>query len=470
METKKISIFKTLFAILFLMGSLAYTIIVVDGYVHIPLLLTTALVCALAVQSGIKWQELEDGMVEMISRTLPAIIFIFMIGMIIGIWIEAGIVPTLVYFGLKMISPKFFLVSALFSCSVVSIATGSSWTVIATIGIALLGVGSGLGIPPEITAGAIISGSYFGDKMSPLSETTNLAPAVTGVPLFEHIKHMAYTTGTSYVIVSIAYTIMGLKYGSSEAITGNVVTLLGAITQSFNINILLLACPVIVILLVVKKYPPIPSLFAGVIIGGIFAVIFQGSSLSSLFNVAYSGYVSETGIEYVDNLLSKGGIGSMYYTIGMILSAMMLGGALDKSGMLQSLTEALLRKAKSDGSLIFAAIATCIGTNIIASDQYLAIVLPGRMYKEEFEKRNLHPKNLSRILEDAGTLTSVLIPWNTCGAYVSGVIGIHPFAYLPYAFLNLLNPLVSIIFGYFGITIEKLNPDTTGKDSSKQIN
>ncbi|WP_432663103.1 Na+/H+ antiporter NhaC [Wukongibacter baidiensis] len=468
MEVKKMSMGKVLFAILFLAVSLYYTVVVAEGWVHVPLVLTTAVVCALAMHSGVKWQELEDGMVDMISRTMAAVIFIVIIGMIVGIWIQAGIVPTLIYYGLKIISPKFFLVSALFTCSVVSVATGSSWTVIATIGIALLGVGGGLGIPPAVTAGAIISGSYFGDKMSPLSETTNLAPAVTGVSLFDHIRHMAYTTGTSYVIVAIIYTVMGLKYSTAEAGGANFDALIATIGEKFNINLLLLVCPIIVVVLVMRKVPPLPSLFAGVIVGGIFAMVFQGASLTSLLNVAYDGYHSATGIEYVDSLLSKGGIRSMYYTIGMIICAMMLGGALDKSGMLHTITAALLRNAKSNGSLILATIATSIGVNVIAGDQYLAIVLPGRMYKEEYEKRGLHLKNLSRCLEDAGTLTSVLIPWNTCGAYVSGVIGIHPFAYLPYAFLNLLNPIVSVIYGYLGISIEKVTPDVPGKDSSEK--
>lgn len=459
MEKKRIGMVKTLFALLFLMGSLAYTIVVVDGYVHVPLVLSAAVVSVIAMQSGVKWEEIERGIVEIIARTLPAVLFIFMIGMIIGVWIEAGIVPTLVFWGLKLISPKFFLVSALFSCSIVSIATGSSWTVIATIGIALLGVGNGLGIPPAITAGAIISGSYFGDKMSPLSETTNLAPAVTGATLFEHIRHMVYTTGVSYVIVTVLYFIIGSRYSVDQVDVEGLNTMLTTIQATFNVNLLLLLCPLIVIVLVVKKFPPIPSLFSGVLIGGLFAIIFQGSTLVDLFNVAYSGFSADTGVAFVDKLLSKGGISSMYYTIGMILSAMMLGGALDQSGMLSEIAEVLLKRAKSQGSLVLATVATCIGVNLVASDQYLAIVLPGRMYKDEFERRGLHAKNLSRILEDSGTLTSVLIPWNTCGAYVSGVIGIHPFAYAPYAFLNLLNPLVSIAYGYLGITMEKVNPE-----------
>ncbi|MCH4887200.1 Na+/H+ antiporter NhaC [Acidaminobacter sp. JC074] len=458
MELKKIGMLKTVITFLFLMGSIAYTLVVAEGVVHVPLLLTTALVCIFALSAGRKWEQLEKGMVQMIARTLPAVMFIFLIGIIIGLWIKAGIVPTLVYWGLKIISPKFFLVSAMVSCSIVSIATGSSWTVIATIGIALLGVGNGLGIPPAMTAGAIISGSYFGDKMSPLSETTNLAPAVTGVNLFDHIKHMVYTTGASYVIAFIIYLVIGLRYQSGTNTLGQVNELLTIIESTFNVSLLLLLCPVIVIVLVIKKFPPLPSLFIGAVLGGIFAIVFQGATPASLINVAYDGYVSETGVAFVDSLFSKGGINSMYYTIGMIVCAMMLGGALDESGMLVEITTALLRRAKSNGSLILAVVATCIGTNIVG-DQYLAIVLPGKMYKDEFIKRGLDPKNLSRTLEDAGTLTSVLIPWNTCGAYVSGVIGIHPFAYLPYAFLNLINPVVSVVYGYLGITMAPLEKE-----------
>lgn len=455
-EVKRIGIVKSLLVMCFMIGSLSYTILIVGGSIHIPILLTASVAAAVAVLHGYRWEDLEQGVVDTISMTMPAILIMLAIGMIVGVWITAGIVPTMIYYGLQILSPSIFLVAACVLCCIVSLATGSSWTTAATVGIALIGVAAGLGVPLPMAAGAVISGAYFGDKMSPISDTTNLAPAMAGSKLFDHIRHMVYTTGPSLLISLVLFGILGMRFVGSELDTTNIDLMMTGLSGVFNLSPILLLVPVIVITLVIKKVPALPGLFSGVILGGIAAMIFQGASLGDLFNSSYSGYVSETGIEFVDNLLTRGGITGMYSTIALILCAMIMGGIMDKSGMLQEITGAIMHYAKSTGSLVLATILSCIATNILAGDQYLSIVIPGRMFKPMFDERGLHPKNLSRCLEDAGTLTSPLVPWNTCGAYMYASLGVHPFAYIFYAYLNLINPIVSVIYGYTGFTMEKL--------------
>lgn len=457
--TRKVGLGKIFFVLVVLVASLTYTIRVIDGWIHVPLLISAAVAAVVAMSSGYKWDELEKGIVETMSMALPAIMIMLVIGMIVGVWITAGVVPAMIYYGLKILSPGIFLVATCIMCSIVSLATGSSWTTAATVGIALIGVGQGLGIPLPMVAGAIISGSYFGDKMSPLSDTTNLAPAMAGANLFDHIRHMIFTTGPSMLISIVLFGILGARFAGRSIDTVSINQMLDTLSGSFNITPLLLLCPVFVIAIVVKKVPALPGLFSGVLIGGFFAMVFQGASLGDLFYASYEGYIGGTGVEIIDNLLTRGGIAGMYYTIGLIMCAMIFGGIMDKSGMLRELTAAIMRYANSTGSLVTATILTAIATNLVAGDQYLAIVLPGRMYKEMYDEKGLHPKNLSRVLEDAGTLTSPLIPWNTCGAYMYASLGVHPFAYLPFAFLNIINPLISILYGYTGITMEKVKPE-----------
>lgn len=456
-ETRKIGLGKIMLVLVVLVVSLTYTIRVIDGWIHVPLLLSAAVAALVAMSAGYKWEELEKGIVETMSMALPAVMIMLVIGMIVGVWITAGVVPAMIYYGLKILSPGIFLIATCIMCAVVSLATGSSWTTAATVGIALIGVGQGLGIPLPMVAGAIISGSYFGDKMSPLSDTTNLAPAMAGSNLFDHIRHMIYTTGPSMLISLVLFGLLGAKFAGRAIDTVAINQMLNTLSGAFTITPLLLLCPVFVIGIVVKKVPALPGLFSGVLLGGLFAFIFQGATLGDLFYASYEGYIGGTGVEIIDNLLTRGGIAGMYYTIGLILCAMIFGGIMDKSGMLRELTAAIMKRANSTGSLVTATILTAIATNLVAGDQYLAIVLPGRMYKDLYDEKGLHPKNLSRVLEDSGTLTSPLIPWNTCGAYMYASLGVHPFAYLPYAFLNIINPVISIIYGYTGFTMEKVD-------------
>ncbi|MBM7562630.1 Na+/H+ antiporter NhaC [Fusibacter tunisiensis] len=363
----------------------------------------------------------------------------------------------MIYYGLKILSPSIFLVATLLMSSIVSLATGSSWTTAGTVGIALMGVGMGLGIPAPMIGGAIISGAYFGDKMSPLSDTTNLAPAMAGATLFEHIKHMIFTTGPSYIISIIFFLILGFRYSGNELNLGMINEINAGLEASFNLNPLLLIVPVVVIGIVIMKVPAIPGLFGGAILGGLAAIFVQGSTLGQVVDSLHYGFVSESGIASVDDLLTRGGLDSMMWTISLILCAMIFGGVMEKTGMLQALASEILKLAKSTGTLVVATILTALGMNALAGDQYLAIVIPGRMFKDAYAERNLHPKNLSRVLEDSGTLTSPLIPWNTCGAFMIATLGLAPWTYVPYCILNLVNPLVSIFYGFTGITMEKLD-------------
>lgn len=457
---RKPHLWEALVPIVALVTFLSITIIKFEGSAHIPLMFSALVAGIMAIKVGYKWNDIEKGIINTISMSMQAIIILIIIGTVIGSWILSGTVPAMVYYGLKVLSPGIFLPAAVIICGIVSLATGSSWTTVGTVGVALLGVGKGLGINLPLVAGAIISGAYFGDKISPLSETTNLAPAMAGAKLFDHVKHMLYTTVPSLVISLVAYSILGLKYANKQLDYAQINQILDGLKAQFTISPLLLLPPVIVILLVVKKVPAIPGLFAGTILGALFAIIFQNKGLGDVISVLNDGYVSETGFQAIDDLLTRGGAQSMMYTVSLILCAMVYGGVMEKAGFLQVLAEKMLSYAKSTGSLVVTTIVSCIFTNAVAGDQYLSIVVPGRMYKDEFAKRGLHPKNLSRCLEDAGTLTSPLIPWNTCGAFMYAALAVHPFAYLPFAFLNIINPIVSIIYGYTGVTMAKLEEET----------
>ncbi len=457
---RKITFGESLLVIAFLIVSLALTIMKWEGDAHIPILAATVFAALVAVRAGYKWEDIEKGIIESIQMSMQAILILAIIGSLIGTWILSGTVPSMIYYGLQILSPGIFLIATCLICAIVSLSTGSSWTTAGTVGIALLGIGGGLGMPLPLVAGAIISGAYVGDKMSPLSDTTNLAPAMAGADLFDHIKHMALTTGPSLVISLILYGILGMRYAGQELNVGEITELLTTLNQNFNISPWLLIPPILVIIIVVLKVPAIPGLIGGVVLGGLFSAFFQGAGMSAIIDAAHYGFVSETGIVAVDELLTRGGLDSMMWTISLILIAMSFGGILEKTGMLEAIAEKILSLVQSTGSLVLATVFTCIFTNFVAGDQYLSIVIPGRMYKPMYDQKGLHPKNLSRVLEDAGTLTSALVPWNTCGAFMYSTLGIYPFAYLPYAFLNLLNPLISIVYGYTGITMEYLPKNT----------
>jgi len=456
---RKPKLWEALIPVFLLMIFIGVTIIKFKSQAHIPLILSACVASVMTARLGFTWKEIEDGMIHGITLGLQAALILMIVGTLIGTWILGGIVPAMIYYGLKLISPSIFLVTTCIICSLVSLSTGSSWSTAGTVGIAFIGIGNTLGIPSPMVAGAIISGAYFGDKMSPLSDTTNLAPATAGTDLFTHIRHMVYTTAPSLFIALILYTFLGMKYGNVKLDTGDVDLMLHSLENNFTITPWLLIPPAMVIFMVIFRIPALPALVGGSILGGILAGIFQANTLPEIIDTALNGYVADTGITKIDELLSRGGLISMMSTVALIFCAMSFGGIMEKSGMLETIASAVLKFAVSTGSLIVTTIFTCIGFNVISSDQYISIIIPGRMYREAFLKRGLHPKNLSRALEDSGTLSSPLIPWNTCGAFMHGALGISPFLYLPFAFLNLINPVVSIFYGFTGLTMHKIDDE-----------
>mgnify|MGYP001034946917 CR=1 FL=1 len=465
-KKKEIKLGIALIPVLFLIASLSLVIAVLKQEPHIPLICAAAVAAVIAIIHKHPWKEIQDGMVHGITLAMGAILILMIVGTMIGTWIQGGIVPAMIYYGLETISPGIFLIATLIICSIVSLGTGSSWSTAGTVGVALIGVGKGLGIPVSVVAGAIISGAYFGDKMSPLSDTTNLAPAVAGTDVFSHIRHMVYTTTPGYIISLILYGLIGARFSGGAINTQNIETICNTLKSNFFIHPILLLPPILVIVMVIKKIPPLPALLGGTVIGALFSWLVQSRSLVDIIQAAKSGYASTTGVMMVDELLTRGGLDYMMNTVALIMCALCFGGIMEKTGMLEVIAKALLKRVKSTGSLVATTIFTCIGMNAIASDQYMAIVIPGRMYKNAFDSRGLHPKNLSRCLEDSGTLSSPLIPWNSCGAFMGATLGVNPLVYLPFAFLNLTNPLISILYGYTGITMEKLKPEDKKRKGS----
>lgn len=449
-----------------------------SGSNQLTLLISAAFAAILGLFYGSNYKEMLDGAIESISSAMGALIILLLIGSLAGTWMMSGIVPSMIYFGLKLLSPSIFLFAACVICSVVSLATGSSWSTIATIGIAMLGIGNALGINEGLTCGAIISGSYFGDKMSPLSDTTNLAPAMAGTDLISHIKYMMWTTIPSIIITLIIFFIIGLNLDAQVGQLNQVESLQDALSTSFNISLWTLTVPLIVIFMIIKKVPAIPALLFGSIAGGVYGAIFQPSIIEEI-----SGSVSFSSLDYIKNsyiavvnamtvdvdiqtsniavndLISTSGMSGMLNTIWLIICAMSFGGIMEKTGFLSIITNSLMKFVNSQKSLILTTSGTCLFLNITASDQYLAIVVPGRMFASSYKKYGLDPKNLSRTLEDTATVTSPLVPWNTCGATHSGVLGISTLIYLPYCFFNLISPVMTLIFAYSNIKIAKLSKD-----------
>ncbi|MBL4838055.1 MAG: Na+/H+ antiporter NhaC [Kordiimonadaceae bacterium] len=445
---------------------------------QIALLVACGVAIGVAVKNGHKWAALEDAIATGIKTTANAMLILLMVGALIGAWIVSGTVPTMIYYGLKLINPNAFYITACLVCALSSISIGSSWSVIGTIGLGLFGVATSFGLSPEITAGAIISGAYFGDKMSPLSDTTNLAPAVSGTDLFTHIRHMTWTTVPAITIALILYGLLGLGVdveASSLGVSNNIQLL----EETFGTGLHLLLPVLVVVVLAVRKFPAFPAMMLSTLAGVVIAVIFQwdllvafgsaegigdvGAMVKGMWTALFSGYTGATSDADMNKLLTRGGMASILNTIWLIVSAMAFGSVMDHAGLLRRLIASLMERAKSSGSLIITTALTCIGVNVVAADQYISIVLPARMYRVEFENRKLAPENLSRTLEDAGTVTSPLIPWNTCGAFISGVLGISAFAYAPYCFFNLLSPVLTSLYGVLNFKVTPLAESGEGQ-------
>lgn len=441
------------------------------GANQIALLLAGAVAGIIGIYNGLRWDDIQAAITRGIALATPALLILLAVGALIGTWILSGTVPALIVYGLKLMDPSFFYPAACLICAVVSMAIGSSWTVAGTLGVALMGVASGLDMSPAITAGAVISGSYFGDKLSPLSDTTNLAPAAAGGELFAHVRHMAWTTIPAFVLAMIGFTVVGLG-ASASADGADFGDLAGIMGSHFNLGLHLLIPLVVVFALAVKRFPAYPTILIGALLGAVFAVLFQpdrvvalaGSDalarpwalLSGAWKALATGYSADTGNEAVNELISRGGMSSMLNTVWLILCAMAFGAVMESVGLLERLIRGVLALARSTGSLITATIATALGCNLVAADQYMAIVLTGRLFKPEYEKRGLAPENLSRALEDGGTLTSPLVPWNTCGAYMAVTLGVSTIDYLPYVFFNLISPVLAAVLAYAGYRISRV--------------
>lgn len=426
---------------------------------HIPIAIGLALTALVGLKEGLKWAEIEKGAFHVIHVALPSVSVLITVGMIIGVWIASGTVPTLIYYGLKVLSPEIFLAASMVLCAVVSVSLGTSWGTVGTVGLALMGIGSGFDIPMYWTAGAVVSGAFFGDKISPLSDTTNLAPAVTGTNIFDHIRNMLPTTVPAMLIALVIYLVMGfMLIGSEQASFDKIDTITTALNESFYISPVLLIPAVLVIILAMNKVAPIPALFFGTLAGGALAMMAQGAGLHDIFTYANSGYSISTGISEIDSLLNRGGIQSMMWTISLILIALAFGGALERTGCLQSIIMAIRSKVRTFAGLQTSAISTSFATNIVAGDPYLSIALPGRMFAPAYRGMGYSTLNLSRATEEGGTLLSPLIPWNAGGAFVITALGlgigggdITNLLYIPLAFACWLSPVIGIFYAYTGM-------------------
>lgn len=456
---KEIPFFWALVPLLVMISIMAVTIVEFEGSPHVPLIVGTIAAGLIAWRYGHTWKDMEEGIYNGIKLALPAVLIIILVGLIIASWIGGGIIATLIYYGLKIITPSMFLASICVISAIVALAIGSSWSTMGTIGVAGMGIGISMGIPAPIVAGAIISGAYFGDKMSPLSDTTNMASGITGTDLFEHIKHMVYTTIPGLVIALAAYLFMGIQFSAAELNSKSINEIISVLENNFVISPWLLLVPAIVILLVAKKIPALPALTVGVFLGWLCQIFVQGGSIGDAVNALHDGYSIKTGNSLVDELFNRGGVEDMMYTVSLTIVAMTFGGIMEVTGMLKAIVNQILKLAKSARSLIPTTILSSFFTNIAAAEQYISILIPGRMYANAYKEKNLHSKNLSRALEDGGTVTSALVPWNTCGVFIASTLGVNAFQYAPYAILNYIVPLTGIILAVLGIKVAYLkNP------------
>ena len=474
-EFKELSIYGALIPVFALILMLFYNVFFVfgddalSGSNQFILILGAAVAAIVGFLNKTSYHKMLEEVSENLKSTSGALLILLMVGALSGTWLVSGIIPTMIYYGLQLLNPTFFLVASVLICAIISIATGSSWTTSATVGIALIGIGDTLGISLGMTAGAVLSGAYFGDKMSPLSDTTNLAPAMAGAELFDHIKYMAITTVPTFVITLFLFLIIGFNIEING--TPDISNKLEAIDQAFNISPWLLLVPMMVVILIVKKTPPLVALLTGTLLAALASILAQPQILMSIaeseifnFETAYKGVMQsitvdtavETSSTELNDLFSSGGMKGMMGTIWLIICAMVFGGVMDAIGALSKISKALLTLASSTFGLFASTVASCLALNVTASDQYLALVVPGKMFKKAYEDKGLAPENLSRTLEDSGTVTSVLVPWNTCGAYQSSVLGVHVADYFIYAFFNWISPFMTLLVAGFSLKIKQL--------------
>lgn len=417
---------------------------------------------------GYSWEDIEKAMVKTNAEAMQANFIIMIVGCLVASWIAGGIVPGLIYYGLQLFTPSIFLATLPIICAVIAVSTGSAWTTAGTIGVSAMGVAAGLGIPLPVAAGAIITGAQFGDKMSPLSDSTNLAAGVTETPLFTHVKHMLWTTVPSFIIATIIFALIGNQY-SVESIDDNQIQIIcETLQKNFHITPWILVAPVSIIIMMILKVPAIPGMVIGTIVGIIFALL-QGQDLGSIISYLVYGFNISSGNDVVDQLLNRGGMQQMMYTISLVICALAFGGAVKSIGCLDVIIEAILSKCRTRGMIILSNIVTCITMNFMTADQYMSIVIPGQMYKDTYRKLNLAPQNLSRTLEDAGTMTSGIVPWSTCGAFYYSVLDVSAFMYFPFCFMSFINPVLSAIYAFIGISMTPLDNTKPIKDRLDDI-
>ena len=458
-EPRMPKLWEALLTMLFMVAMLAIGIIKFGVDPHVPMFVGVIGAALMSLYLGYKWKDIEDAMLNGIFKALQSVIILAIIGILTGVWLDAGVVPTMIFYGLKVLHPSIFFVGALLICSITALATGTSWGTMGTMGVALMGIGFGLGMNPAMTAGAIISGAYFGDKMSPLSDTTNLAPAMSGTDVMSHVKFMLVPTGITYGISIVFFAVLGvMQYKGGAADMSSVQTLSDTLSDMFTINPLLLLPPLVVIVAVACKIPAIPGITLGIIVGGIVGIIFQKDcTLGTLFSCGMDGFSCETGIYEIDELLNSGGLMNMMFSIAMTIIAMMFGGIMEKTHQLEVIVNKLKKLVKTPAGLVTLTEATCVVSNATMPEQYISIVVPGSMYAEEYRKMDLSPTTLSNALESAGTVTSALIPWNTCGVFILGTLGIGVAQYAPWAIFNWLMPIMTIVLAYLGVTVADSN-------------
>ena len=450
------NVFEALIPIVVMMGLMLYGFIGDGAYVdaHMPLLISIVVACIIGCLCGHSFSDMLAGMLDRLNATMEAILILCTVGILVASFIMSGTIPALIYYGLDLLTPKLFLPIGCIMVALVGLACGSSWTATATIGIAFLGIGAGLGINPAITAGMIISGAYVGDKFSPLSDTTNLAAAVSETGLFDHVTAMVSTTGPTFIIALILYTILGINIDTSKFDASVATDLQAALADGFNLSPLLLLPIVVIIIVCIMKVPGLVGITISVACGVLFAVVFQGiGSIGEFFDILHYGTVFESGNELADNLLSRGGMDHQMWTINLVLLAVAYGGALERCGCIETLFGGLKHKLHSVGSLILATLLTSLFCDATMCDQFLGIGVPAPLYVDKYDEMGLSRNMLSRTLEDCGTLWAVMFPWTGCGAYQMGVLGIHPFVYFPFAFVNLLNPILAAITAFLGRNI-----------------
>ncbi|WP_318617616.1 Na+/H+ antiporter NhaC [Sporosarcina sp. YIM B06819] len=455
---KELSFVMSIIPILALIIAAGSSIFIWKAGMHIPLIIGVIVAAVIAIICGWSWREVEKMMVNGVSRALPAVFILLIIGIIVGTWIASGVIPTMIYYGLSIIEPSLFVPLVALITGIVSITLGSSFTSIATVGLAFMAIGEGLGFAPGLVAGAVISGAYFGDKLSPFSDTTNIAPAMAETDLFSHIKHMLWDTIPAFVISIVLYWFVGNSaVAHHTADTGEIDLIIKGLESVFVIHPLLLLMPVFTIFLMMKRIPAIPALTIVALLGAVLAVLVQGVSVSSIVQVMTSGFSVDSGVATVDSLLNRGGLMSMLATIGLLVIATSLGGVLEETGSFEVLTRRMIENVRSTGTLISTTILSTFVVAFASGAQFLAIILPARTFVKTYKEKGIDTKNLSRCVEAAGTVGINLVPWSVPVIFAVSILGVSPGEFIPYAFFAFLVPLINIIFGFTGWTITKKN-------------